>query len=152
MRARSVDADRFEGARLGISRSVTGMGEPLEEVPSDLEHAVFETERQHGGKSARMLKRFAELGPGQFIWTSTGEDEFRLGRITGPWRYEDSEVFQGTGICNVRSVRWAPVVFDPLSVPDAVAYTFRRGGRNFQRIRDDEVAARSLNLWSESCD
>lgn len=149
MRARSLDADKYEGAVYGVENSLVGTGEPLESVPGDLDQAVFETSRQHSEKSARMLERFAGLESGVLVWTRTGDDEFRLGMIEGPWRYEDSGETGQTGICQVRSASWLPQVFTHASVPSGVAATFNRGGRNFQRIRDRETEVQSTRLWQD---
>jgi hypothetical protein len=37
-----------------------------------------------------MLRRFAELPDGTLVWTTASDGSYRLGRITGPWRYDNS--------------------------------------------------------------
>lgn len=147
MRSRSVDTGEFEGALHGVRDSLVGIGEPLPAVPGDLSEAVLMSVSEHGEKSARMLTRFAELPDGAFVWTMTGTDEYRLGRIAGPWRYDDSEDARRTGIHQARPVHWHPDAFHGFEIPPAVGATFRRGGRNFQRIRDDGVDSATSSLW-----
>lgn len=95
-----------------------------------------------------MLDRFAGLPRGSFVWTRTAEDSYRLGRIKGPWKYDDSEEARATGICQVRTALWLPREFGREAVPQAVARTFKRGGLNLQRINDPEIDAESSALWS----
>ena len=148
MRARSVDAGSYPGARFGVANSLTGTGEPLSRAPVDLEEALVLSEEEHGAKSARMLERFAGLQDGTLVWTRTAEDEFRLGSLTGGWRYDESSEALRIGICQVRPTRWISDIFSHLTAPDAVGHTFSRGGRNFQRIRDPDTEERSSSLWN----
>lgn len=147
MRARSVDAGRFAGATHAVERSLIGTGEPLSRVPADLDEAVLAAIDELGEKSGRMLARFADLPDSSLVWTQTAEDEFRLGRIAGPWRYDESLPARRTGIHQVRPARWLPERFDPGSTPAGVIEVFRRGGLNLQRIHDPEAERASNRLW-----
>ena len=102
-----------------------------------------------GEKAGRMLSRFADLPDGTFVWTRTGEDAYRLGRVTGPWRYDDSPAARDVGIHQVRPARWLERTFRADEVPDAVVATFARGGRNLQRTHDAEAERRTAELWDE---
>ena len=150
MRARSFDSGLFQGARLGTERGIVGIGEPLRETPETLDQAIRALAAKHSEKSARMLSRFAGLPEGTLVWTRTDEDVFRLGELSGPWWYDDSEAAGRTGIHQVRSAIWIPGAFDPESVPPAVLETFRRGGKNLQRIRDEDAEVASNRLWQEA--
>jgi len=147
IRARSVEAGTFEGARRCVERALVGTGEPLMTNPADLEAAILAASEQHGAKAGRMLSRFAGIPEGALVWTRTGEDEYRLGRVAGPWRYDDSDEALATGICQVRPADWLEDPFEFLVVPAAVTQTFARGGRNFQRIRDEECDRLTRDLW-----
>lgn len=150
MRARSLELDRFEGARDGIERGLVGIGEPLRELPETLEQAVEATAREHNEKSGRMLRRFAELPSGTLVWTQTASTTFRLGKITGPWRYDCSRAARRTGIRNVRPAAWVETVFDEHTAPAAVVFTFGRGGRNLQAVSDPDAVKFSNRLWRQA--
>jgi hypothetical protein len=146
MRARDRDADPFAGSRSCVARELVGTGDPLARTPDDLDEAVILAGEEHGEKAARMLDRFACLPDGSVVWTRTDEDVYRLGRICGPWRYDDSREASETGIHHVRPCEWVAGEFGPVEAPDAVIATFDRGGRNFQRIRDDSARLDSTAL------
>ena len=97
-----------------------------------------------------MLAGLSAKPAGAFVWTRTDEDEFRLGRISGPWRYDDSAGARATGIHHVRSADWLDILFRTAEVPAAVAETFARGGRNFQRTHDGEAESVTGELWRRS--
>lgn len=145
MRARSVDEDEFDGASAGVARGIAGIGEPLGQPPANEDEAVLMTREEHGEKAGRMLDRFISLPSGTLVWTRTADDEFRLGSLTGCWRYVDPR--GRFGISNVRPADWLERTFDIAATPAGVVHTFDRGGRNFQRIRDDRAATESLELW-----
>lgn len=149
MRARDRDLDQFEGSRFGVESGLVGTGDRLESVPADLDEALMAATTQHGLKSGRMLERFAGLPEDVFVWTQTGPDEYRLGKIRGSWRYEDSAAARKAGIHHVRPAEWLERSFPASEIPDAVADTFARGGRNFQRTNDEKAAVRSGELWDE---
>jgi hypothetical protein len=124
MRSREGDAPAFDGARFAVEHGLVGIG---------------------GGR----LERFAALPEGTLVWTRTGEEEYRLGRIAGPWRRDSSTAARTTGIQNVRDAVWLPRTFGPDEVPAAVAATFARGGRNLQRTHDADAERLTARLWEE---
>jgi hypothetical protein len=133
MRARDRDdVPPFAGARHGVEHGLVGIG------------------RVEGDKGARMLHRFAELPDGTFVWTRTGEDVYRLGRIAGPLREDGSAAARAVGIRHVRPAAWLERAFGGSEVPRAVAATFARGGRNLQRTHDDEAERRTEELWTKA--
>ena len=90
MRARDRDIPPGAGAEFGLARGVVGIGDVLAAAPVALEQAIFAASDEHGPKAGRMLRRFAELPDGSFVWTRVADGSYRLGRIAGPWRYDDS--------------------------------------------------------------
>jgi hypothetical protein len=148
MRARSRDEDRYVGARLAVRDGFVGIGEPLGSSPASLSEALSQTTHEHGERSARLLRRFAQLPDEILVWTQTGVEEFRLGMISGPWRYDDSERAVKTGIHQIRPAHWLGAGFDLGRTPSRVVYAFSRGGRNLQRINDAEAVAETVRLWS----
>jgi hypothetical protein len=132
MRARDVDAAPGAGAEYGLARDVVGIG------PG------------RGEKAARALHRFATLPEGVFVWTRDQAGRYHLGRIAGPLREDTSQEARTVGITHVRPTRWVAHAFAEDEVPVAVARTFARGGRNFQRTHDDEAERISGELWERS--
>src|SRR5438270_4927095 len=147
MRARDRDLPAGAGADYGVAHDVVGIGDALERPPATLDEAVAMTADAHGRKAARMLRRFAELPDGTFVWTRTSAPAYRLGRIAGPWRYDDSRPARRVGIHHVRPTDWMPRPLGECEVPAAVAATFPRGGRNLQRTHDAHAERLTAELW-----
>lgn len=150
MRARDRDdVPAGAGADFGVEQGLVGTGDRLAEVPADLAEAVSAAAQEHGAKAARMLRAFAGLPEGTFVWTRDSADRYVLGRITGPWRYDDSPAARAVGLCHVRPTDWARQDFSVAEVPPAVAATFARGGRNLQRTHDDAAERATAALWEQ---
>ncbi len=131
MRARDRDVRAGAGAEHGIEHGLVGIGDG------------------RGDKAGRMLHRFAGLPDGAFVWTRTSDGTYRLGRIAGPARYDDSPSAREVGIHHVRPATWLDRPFGEHEVPPAVAATFARGGRNFQQTHDEEAERRTAELWRQ---
>jgi hypothetical protein len=129
MRARDLDVPPGAGAEHGIRRGVVGIG------PGS------------GEKAARMLHRFATVADGAFVWTRDRAGGYHLGRLSGPMIEDCSPGARALGIVHVRPVRWLQRVFAEADVPVGVAATFARGGRNFQRVHDEESERLTAELW-----
>lgn len=147
MRARDRDVGSGAGADHGLAHGLVGIGDALATPPATLDEAVAAAAR-HGEKAGRMLRRFADLGDGTFVWTHASDGAFHLGRISGPWRYDDSPAAQAVGIHHVRPADWLERPFGEHEAPAAVPATFARGGRNFQRIHDTSAARSTARLWA----
>ena len=128
MRARDRDVP---GAAFGLRHGLVGMGDG------------------RGEKAERMVRRFGELPDGVFVWTRDEDGAYHLGRIEGPLSYDDSAEAREVGIHHVRPARWLDHPFGEHEVPAAVAETFARGGRNFQRTHSDAAERRTEELWRE---
>jgi hypothetical protein len=125
MRARDRDdLPRGVGAEYGLEHGLVGIGRA----------------------SDRARERFASLADDSFVWTQDSAGFFHLGRIAGPCR-EDANA---AGLEHVRPAAWLDRPFGPDEVPPAVAATFARGGRNFQRTHDAHAERLTAELWS-SC-
>jgi hypothetical protein len=129
MRARDRDVAAGVGALHGVAHGLVGIGDV-------------------GERAGRMVRRFADLPEGTFVWTRVPDGSYRLGRIAGPWRYDDSPSAGAVGIHHVRSARWVDRPFSEDDVPTAVAETFARGGGNLQRIHSVAAEAGTAQLWS----
>jgi hypothetical protein len=132
MRARDLEVAAGAGAEFGLSSGLVGI-------------AVGRGERE-----ARRLHRFATVPEGAFVWTRDRRSGYRLGQICpGGVREVQSDAAAGAvGITHVRAVRWLERVFAEDEVPAAVAQTFHRGGRNFQRTHDREAERLTAELWA----
>lgn len=143
MRARNRETPAGAGAEHGLEQGLVGTGDELDLPPATVGEAVAAATDAHGAKAGRMLSAFAELPDGAFVWTRGADGAYRLGRITGPWRYDDSPAAHEVGIHHVRAATWLDQAFEEHEVPTAVARTFARGGRNFQRTRDEDAERRT---------
>jgi hypothetical protein len=129
MRARDQEVPPGAGAEYGLGRGIVGIG------PG------------RGEKAARMLHRFATVPTGEFVWTRDRTGAYHLGQIAGDLREDRSPGALAVGIVHVRDTRWLSRAFAETEVPPAVARTFARGGRNFQRTHDQEAERMTAEIW-----
>jgi hypothetical protein len=150
MRSRIRDAPAGAGAEFGIAHGIVGIGEAVDGRPRSVAEAILAVAQAHGEKAGRMVARFAGLPDGTFVWTRQLDGVYRLGRLGGPWRYDDSSAAREVGIHHVRATVWSPRRFGDDDVPAAVARTFARGGRNLQRTHDHEAERQTVAAWNRS--
>jgi hypothetical protein len=148
MRSRRDDVDHGLAVERALTVGSCGIGGRLPQRPSGLEDALALTERAYDERTARRVERFAAVPTGSFVWVRDGDGHYLLGRITGEWRYDDHPDAVAADLVHVRDCAWRRTPVSPMDVPPAVAHTFNRGGRNFQRIHDDAVGPQSQALWS----
>jgi hypothetical protein len=148
MRARDRDLPAGAGAEHGLAHGLVGIGDALRTPPATLDEAVEAASAAHGTKAGRLLRRFAAVPERTFVWTRDGDGLYRLGCISGSWRYDASPAAGHVGIHHVRPAEWLDRPFGPDEVPAAVAATFARGGRNFQRTHDAVAERRTAELWT----
>jgi hypothetical protein len=129
MRARDLDVPAGAGAEHGLVCGVVGIGSG------------------RGDKAARALHRFATLPSGVFVWTRDRAGDYHLGQIVGAVREDHSPAANAVGIVYVRDTTWLARAFKETEVPAAVAQTFARGGRNFQRTHDSEAERMTAEIW-----
>jgi hypothetical protein len=129
MRARDLDVPAGAGAQYGLARGVVGIG------------------WVGGEKAARARQRFAAVPCGVFVWTRDRAGEYHLGRIVGPMREDPSPAARELGLVYVRDTTWLPRSFNETEVPLAIAKTFARGGRNFQRTHDRDAERITSEIW-----
>jgi hypothetical protein len=128
MRARAHDGPPGVGAEHGLARGVVGIGDTDE---------------------AR-IGRFGAVAEGVFVWTRDTDGMYWLGRIAGPLRAADAAARDAAGLTHVRAADWLDRPFGEDTVPAAIAATFARGGRNFQRTHGNAVERRTAELWAAS--
>jgi hypothetical protein len=148
MRPRDREIEPGAGAEFGLRHGVVGIGDVLDDPPATIEAAVAAATALRGDKAGRMLDRFARVEVGAFVWSRATDGTFHLGRIAGPWRYDDSPAAHAVGIHHVRPTRWLDRPIEDDEAPAEVARTFARGGRNLQRIRDAEAVCGTVALWA----
>jgi hypothetical protein len=129
MRARDLDIPAGTGAEHGLGCGVVGIAPGRDE------------------KAARALHRFATAPSGAFVWTRDRAEDYHLGRIVGAVREDRSPAAISVGIVYVRDTTWLARAFKETEVPPAVAKTFARGGRNFQRTHDIEAEVMTAEIW-----
>jgi hypothetical protein len=134
MRSRRDDVDPTLAHERALDREVCGVGGRLSVAPDRPAEALARTAEEYDDRTARRLERFMAVPDGATVWTQDGEGLFRRGVLTGPWSYDASAAALEADLVHVRPCSWGPPLAEH-EVPAAVAATFRRGGRNFQRIR-----------------
>jgi hypothetical protein len=147
MRSRAREARPGAGAEFGLQHGVVGIGEAVDGTPETVTEAIHALAAAHGKKAGRMVRHFAALPDQTFVWTRQLDGSYRLGRISGPWRYDDSPEARKVGIHHVRTALWSPHRFSDREVPAAVARTFARGGRNLQRTHDRDAERLTAECW-----
>lgn len=109
--------------------------EPVLAVERALEHGLVGMGRVDDDRAERRLRRFAEVTTGAEVWTRHPDGRFHRGRVAGPLVLDESAEAELADLVHVRACAWDDEGLEEHEVPAAVAATFRRGGRNFQRIR-----------------
>ncbi len=132
MRARDLDIPAGTGAEYGLAHGVVGIGSG------------------RGEKAARAVHRFATVPNGAFVWTRDRVHKYHLGRIGGAVHEDHSPAARTVGIVYVRDTTWLARAFKETEVPSAVAQTFARGGRNFQRTHDSAAERMTSEIWRRS--
>jgi predicted Mrr-cat superfamily restriction endonuclease len=145
MRARDRDVP---GADFGLEHGVVAIGGVLPDpaAAAALDAAVRAASDRDGPKAGRMLRRFAGLPDGALVWTRDSGGGYHLGRVAGPWRY-DEPAAQAVGLGHTRPADWRRGPLGEGDVPPAVAESFARGGRNLQRIHGEHAERRTAELW-----
>jgi hypothetical protein len=136
MRSRSDDVDSQAAIDRALKRSVCGFGR-LATRPGDEQ------------RLARRIDRFAAIADGSFVWTRDADSLFWLGRIDGPYFYDDDAAAAAVDLVHVRRCIWLPTPLLESEVPTAVVATFGRGGRNFQQTNDAAVGQETERLWNQ---
>lgn len=150
MRSRDDDVDHGAAVEHALGRGVVGVGGRLPPPPpAGLDEAVARVAVRHGERVAARLRRFADVEVGAFAWTRDESGGTWLGRIEGAWWFDASDAAAVHDLQHVRACRWTAQPVAPADVPQAVAATFDRGGRNLQRVRDATAGPATLRCWEE---
>lgn len=122
MHSRLDAVDRWAAVERALELGVVGMGD-----------------RTADERTAARLERFRAAPDGAEVWTRDEDGLFHRGVVTGPLRFDASPAAYDVDLQQVRDCVWDPEPLPEHRVPAPVAATFRRGGRNFQRIRTMDV-------------
>lgn len=136
MRSRSDDIELRDTIGHALSLNVCGFGR-LVTRPGDEQ------------RLARRVDRFCEIPDRSFVWTRDADGLFWLGRVDGPYFYDDSAAAAAVDLVHVRPCLWLRTPLLESEVPAAVAATFGRGGRNFQQTHDSSVGSETERIWNE---
>ena len=147
MRSREDAVPPGVGLWRALAECVCGMGGRLDSTPGSLTAALGAVDARHGERAARRLERFAALPAGTLVWTRDVDGLFWLGRLTGPWRYDDDPAARTVDLVHVRACAWSSGPVADSHVPPGVTATFARGGRNGQRIRTAGAGEQSAAVW-----
>jgi hypothetical protein len=96
----------------------------------------------------RRVARFAAIDDGSYVWTRDTEGLYWLGRIAGPYFYDDDADAAAVDLVHVRPCGWLPEPVLESDAPAAVVATFGRGGRNFQQTHDAAVGRQTARIWA----
>ena len=97
----------------------------------------------------RRVTRFADVEDGAFVWTRDPDGHYWLGRIAGPYFFDDDSAAARVDLVHVRRCEWIDEPLTEPRVPAAVVATFGRGGRNFQQTHDPSVGRQTERIWQE---
>jgi hypothetical protein len=103
-------------------------------------------DRGEEARLSRRVARFADVDDGSFVWTRDADGLYWLGRIDGPYFYDESGA--AVDLIHVRPCRWLSKPLLESDVPAAVVATFSRGGRNFQQTHDSTVGLDTERIWN----
>ncbi len=139
----------LDGGLVGIGWGIDELpsGAPLAEVLA----AIRKTEiRGWGAQAASTVRLFGEEAEvGDFVWTRDLQGRFRLGRITGGYRYDNSEKAKATDTHQVRDADWAKQPLSDLEVPGAVIRAFSGTSTSFSRMWNRGARLYTAWLWEK---
>ncbi|MBB5741635.1 hypothetical protein HD600_000132 [Microbacterium ginsengiterrae] len=147
MRSRDDRIPAGSAVARALERGLCGLGGRLDTVPQSLRAAVARTAEAIGERAAQRLERFAAAPHGAFVWAKDAYDFLWLGRLTGDWHYDSNPGAWAVDLVHVRACTWSETPIPHDEAPPSVNATYARGGRNWQRIRDERAAPDTVRLW-----
>jgi hypothetical protein len=154
LRSLKPGVDHQEQVDHNFDDGIVGIGWGIEELPDgaslDDVLAAIDAEPDWTKAAVHTVRRFgkdAEIG--DYIWTRDLHGRFRLGRITGPYRYENSELAKRTDTHQVRDCDWANQPLSDLEVPGAVIRGFVGTSMSFSRMWDEGARTYTAWLWEK---
>ncbi|MFD5214671.1 GAF domain-containing protein [Microbacterium sp. NPDC058345] len=148
MRSRSDDVPAGLAVERALTLGLCGLGGRLDSPPSSLAEAVAAGGAQHDERLAGRIARFAAAPLGAYVWTKDADGMLWLGRLVGHWQYDAGPRAHDVDLVHVRQCAWLRDPVPDADAPAAVHATFRRGGRNWQRIHAIEIGEETAVLWN----
>lgn len=154
LRSLKADVDHEAQVAHNFDEGIVGIGWGVETLPDGvaLEEVLAAVSAAIGVQpgwtkdAVHTIRRFGrDAEVGDFIWTRDLHGRFRLGRITGPYRYENTELAKRTDTHQVRDCEWADQPLSDLEVPGAVIRGFVGTSTSFSRMWDE--GARVYTAW-----
>jgi hypothetical protein len=136
MRSRRDGVDPQASIERALALGLVGFGGDADPPPED--------------PLARRIARFAAVEEGSFVWTRDANGHYWLGRVDGPYFYDDDG--RAVDLVHVRPCRWLSRPLLEHDVPAAVVATFGRGGRNFQQTHHPAVSDETQRIWDSKAE
>jgi hypothetical protein len=154
LRSLKPGVDHQEQVDHNFNDGLVGIGWGIEELSdgASLEDMLAAIGSQPGWTkdAVHTVRRFGEDAEiGDYIWTRDLHGRFRLGRITGPYRYENTKLAKRTDTHQVRECEWANQPLSDLEVPGAVIRGFVGTSTSFSRMWDEGARIYTAWLWEK---
>jgi hypothetical protein len=154
LRSKKPDVDHKAQVAHNFDDGIVGIGWGIEALPDgaaldevlEAVSAAIGVQPGWTKDAVHTIRRFGkDAEVGDYIWTRDLHGRFRLGRITGPYRYENTGVAKRTDTHQVRDCEWADQPLSDLEVPGAVIRGFVGTSTSFSRMWDE--GARNYTAW-----
>jgi hypothetical protein len=141
-----------------FEKTILGVGWPLDEASTEVgweqyrERAEqkYEVGLNDKGwwRALNALHNRMEIG--DLVWCRDRKGVYRLGQVTGEWRYVSTREHREADIVNVRDCEWCEVGTED-AVPGKVAQSFALGGtlRRVSDEPDDTISTFSKRLYND---
>lgn len=154
LRSLKLGVDHQEQVDHNFNDGLVGIGWGIEELSdgASLEDVLAAIGSQPGWTkdAVHTVRRFGkEAEIGDYIWTRDLHGRFRLGRIAGHYRYENTELAKRTDTHQVRDCEWANQPLSDLEVPGAVIRGFVGTSTSFSRMWDEGARIYTAWLWEK---
>jgi hypothetical protein len=98
------------------------------------------------------VRRFIrDVAVGDYVWTREPSGRYRVGRIAGAYRYDDSDEARRLDLHQVRPTTWAPDSLDELQVPGDVLRAFTGPGQSIVRVPHPPALRLTGPIFEQAC-
>jgi hypothetical protein len=154
LRSKKDGVDHAKQVAYCIDGGRVGIGWGIEELPSGtglgkVVEAIRASDQPNWGRQAASTVRLfgEEAAIGDFIWTRDLEGRFRLARIKGRYRYNNSAKAKEVDTHQVRKADWAPRPLGDLEVPGAIIRAFSGTSTSFSRVWNRGARIYTAWIW-----